>query len=58
MQPAVYEPRVTFEDVIATVSGLTANEAEAAEVINHMLRWEYISFANTSAPEEIEKLLS
>jgi hypothetical protein len=48
---------LTLLEVIATVSHLTTDEEETADVINHMLEAEVISFQNEAAPEEIKRLL-
>jgi hypothetical protein len=57
--PAAGQARrpLTLLEVIATVSHLTADEEETADVINHMLEAEVISFQNEAAPEEIKRLL-
>lgn len=56
MQTSQQKQPLTLLDVVAAVSGLTQNEAEAAAVINHMLCSERITF--TRQPQEIETLLS
>ena len=58
MQTRFQERPLTLLDVIATVSGLTVDEEEAAAVINHMLNSERIAFANRSHREELERWLS
>jgi hypothetical protein len=58
MQTRLQERPLTLLDVIATVSGLTVDEEEAAVVINHMLNSERIAFANRSRREELERWLS
>lgn len=54
--PRAKESSLTLLDVVAAVSGLTDDEAEAAAVINHMLCSERIAFAH--GPQDIEPLLS
>jgi hypothetical protein len=49
--------QLTFSDVIATVSEITEDEAQAAEVINYMLQAEHISFTNDT-PRELRQLSS
>jgi hypothetical protein len=58
MVTGVWEKPLTLLDVVATVSGLTADEQEAAEVIKHMLRYERIAFANPLPRREFERWLS
>jgi hypothetical protein len=50
--------RLTFSELVAAVSVLTDDEVEAAEVINHMLRSEKISFESEDRQREIRQLLS
>jgi hypothetical protein len=58
MLTSTRERPLTLLDVVATVSGLTADEEEAAEVINHMLSSERIAFANPLPRREFERWLS
>ena len=58
MLTSTRERPLTLLDVVATVTRLTADEEEAAEVINHMLRSERIAFANPLPRRELERWLS
>lgn len=49
--------RLTLLDLITTVRGLTDDDEEAAEVINHMLRSEHIRFVSEPPREELRQLL-
>lgn len=58
MQTSLHETTLTLSDLIATVTDLTDDEHEAAEVINHMLVSERIAFANRPRRQDLERLLS
>jgi hypothetical protein len=58
IQTRLHRSPVTLLDVVATVSDLTEDEAEAAAVINHMLKSERIAFANRPRRRDLERLLS
>ena len=57
MQAHRENKRVTLSDVVSTVSRLTRDEREAAEVINHMLNSSRISFANAQLRRNPRQLL-
>ncbi len=58
MQTRAHERTLTLLDVVAAVSGLTKNDDEAAEVINHLFGSEQIAFANRPPRRDLEVLLS
>jgi len=58
MQTSLRQKPLTLLDVVATVSDLTDDDTEAAEVINHMLVSERIAFANRPRAQDLERLLS